>query len=404
MSDKKDIFCIFPFNHINLKPQENGMVTLCWKSFENIGGFNKKALTEIWHGPQAQKVRENFLTGVETPGCSRCWDLENSGQGQVSLRQLYNKKYASEINSTKEKYLSKPQSILPKTAELRFSSTCNYRCLHCDSTYSSKWKQAHKQFPDLKDFMFDENKDKPNEILSKEVIDDFIKNLLSEMEEIRVSGGEPFIEPLFYYFLETIPPLIAEKINLIVTTNLSVLKHKGIDIYPLLSKFKKCTIRASIDGEPGMYSYFRSGGNIEDIIQNVKKIKDSDNSKVIVEGVCTVNIYNILRIKKVFEFFHSIDIKIHTTFVHLHPPYLDIRILPENIKKYCLSQVDDIIDTYKSSSHILEQCQLIKNFMLVENPDPSQWEKFLEFTKRMDTLNKTSFFKTYPEIKKFTSL
>jgi organic radical activating enzyme len=245
------------------------MVTPCWRSLEPLGALGQNTFSEIWNGEQARRLREGFLNSERAEGCHRCWSIEDGSKSNaISLRNRYNEKYKAflpDVIHSLENNLPLPL----KSAEIRFSSLCNFRCLHCHPSHSSRWQKLRDENSEIKSLIGANKKDYPLKIVSEEQIDEFIEKYSETLEEFWICGGEPFIEPLHYSFLEKYPEEKAKNVDLIVCTNFSILSIPNHELSSLWKKFKFIDVRIGIDGDELSYDYFRFGGSVEKLRENI---------------------------------------------------------------------------------------------------------------------------------------
>lgn len=168
---KEELFCVTPF--VNFVGRPSGDINLCCLLPDHvIGNINKKNLLEIWNSDKAKMLRREFLTGkVETchsnilaRGCNR-WD--------DSLKEHV------ELNETQ----SKP----PIKIDLRLNGMCNLECIMCDV-----WAEDNGVY----------NQDNFWEHAEEKVFP-YIK-------EIKVLGGEPFIQRDFFKLVDRVTSINPE--------------------------------------------------------------------------------------------------------------------------------------------------------------------------------------------------
>lgn len=384
MSNSDKFFCYFPFVHANIRANKNRQVAPCWRSDEILGNLDDNTLEEIWNGDAYKALRQKFLNGEKPEGCSRCWKLEENNETKdLSLRSWYLKHYA--------KYADNIDNPKLKSIELRFSNLCNYSCLHCDTKHSSTWNNKAKKHSELADWQ-KVNHNNPQIIWPNEI--PAIIDSLNDVDEIRVTGGEPLTDPTFYSFLEQIPLELAKNIELLVVTNLSKLN----DALELFNKFKEVKLRVSVDADEETYSYFRSGGNIEIIKQNIALAQKHKN--VTLSGVCAVNLLNITRLSNIYDFYNRHNIFFKVMFVQDRPTYLDIRNLPQSLKDKTNKELEQLQKTVNEFQ--VEEIQRVIDYMNSREPDNTAWNDLLVYTSAVDKVNNTSFANTYPELQNVT--
>lgn len=388
MSNTNNFFCYFPFVHANIRANKNRQVAPCWRSDEILGNLDDSTLEEIWNGEAYAQLRQKFLNGEKPEGCARCWKLEENNETKnLSLRSWYLEHYAKYADNIKNPQL--------KSIELRFSNLCNYSCLHCGSQHSTSWNNKLKKYKGLEKFQ--STNDRNPRIITQEEVDSMIP-LFATVDEIRITGGEPLTDPVFYYFLESVPVEVATNIELLIVSNLSTLKYEEKDAMPLFEKFKEVKLRASVDADEETYSYFRSGGDIETVKENITRIQ-SYNNNVSISGVCAVNVLNITRLENIVKFHEERNMFFKVMFVQERPHHLDIRNLPETIK-----QTINKIDITKFNSHNQKEVQRVLDFMNSSEASKTYWNDLKEYLTHIDKLNNTNFLNTYKEFKKWWKL
>jgi MoaA/NifB/PqqE/SkfB family radical SAM enzyme len=385
MSNTSKFFCYFPFVHANIRANKNRQVAPCWRSDEILGNLDDNTLEEIWNGAAYKELRQKFLNGEKPEGCARCWKLEENNETKnLSLRSWYLEHYAKYANN-----IIHPQL---KSIELRFSNLCNYSCLHCGSQHSTTWNNKLKKYSGLEKFQ--KINDRNPRIITEQEVDTMIP-MFATVDEIRITGGEPLTDPVFYYFLEHVPAEIAQNIELLIVSNLSTLKYEEKDAIPLFEKFKEVKLRVSVDADESSYSYFRSGGDINTVKQNIERIQQYDNN-ISISGVCAVNILNITRLPNIVKFHEDRNMFFKVMFVQERPHYLDIRNLPQTFK-------DEInkFDITIFNKHNQEELQRVLDFMNSSEGNNKHWQNLKEYISHIDCLNSTNFLNTYAEFKEF---
>lgn len=378
-------FCYFPFVHANIRANQTRKVAPCWRSDETLGNLDDSTLEEIWNGNEYKVLRQKFLNGEKPAGCARCWKLEENNETKnLSLRSWYLKNYAHYYDDI----MKDPLNPDLKSIELRFSNLCNYSCLHCSSQHSTTWNNKLKKYSGIEKFQKVNNQN-PRIITEKEI--DSMIPLFSTVDEIRITGGEPLTDPVFYYFLNRVPEEIARHIELLIVSNLSTLKYEENDAIPLFKKFKEVKLRVSIDADEETYSYFRSGGNIEIVKENIKRIQ-SYNNNISISGVCAVNILNITRLRNIVKFHEDRNMFFKVMFVQERPHYLDIRNIPDKLKREISK-----IDLSEFNEHNQEELTRVLNFMNSNIGKPEHWNDLKEYLCHIDQLNNTNFLNTYKE-------
>ena len=310
----KKSFCTLPWTGVYIQP--DGDVRNCAITKTTIGNINKQPIEDILRGSVNQTIKQDMLTDVMHDRCGQCHRLESHQKNhfdQVSNRIWYLKK----LKTTDMTVFDEPANFQLKMLDLRWKNTCNFACVYCDSSLSSRWAVELGQ---------------PQRIDSDALAGslDYIYNNLHTVDHIYLAGGEPLLIRenlvLLTKMLEINPG-----IELRINTNLSVIDN---DIYKLIKQFSNVHWTVSIDNIGDQFEYLRYGSNWLQFLNNLKQL-NKDFDKINFNAV-----WCVLNSKSVFEFIdYFIDLGYHeNTFIVNpleYPTWLDINNLPAQ-------QLDDI--------------------------------------------------------------
>jgi radical SAM protein with 4Fe4S-binding SPASM domain len=409
-------FCIMPFIHQNIKHE--GKVGACWRYPDRIGDYRSQSLEQIWNSEQTRELRRAVLNGERPKGCRSCWDFEDSGV--ASTRQTCNETYSGkQYNMNFEEIVKEVNTedfsmpYHPRSIEIRFDNTCNLRCRHCSPTYSSQWENLAFKHPEVKEFFvkWGAGRLEKKHISLPETSFEQFKNAIPYLREVLIAGGEPLQQKRHWEMIEAMRDH-AHNITLSYNSNLVAL---GIGFYNVLDhwpKFKKIILRVSIDGDDSTFSYFRTNGDINKVIENVQKLHALPNIEMSL--TTTVSIYNITRLVDIVKFVNAAGGLFHTSIVQ-YPRAINPKVLPQHIKQRITeewtafkSTLDDpalwthsqwnnkkIIATQKR--RIIRYGDYAVDYMNAEDytSDLDSTREYIEF---MDRYNNTSFREVYPEL------
>lgn len=203
-------------------------------------------LEEIKTNPSAihnsrhkKKMRQMMQEGTRPKECEYCWKIEDMGKDADGNEPVSDRVYKTVIYEDDD--LRKIATLDPqfdvnlKTLEIAFDRTCQLACSYCNPAFSSTWvkdirtnggyqgikSDARGHFIDDAPYAepFDRGQFNP-------YVDAFWRwwpELSKELEEIRVTGGEPLMTPdiykLFDWFKETDDPN-KHKMRLAINSNL----------------------------------------------------------------------------------------------------------------------------------------------------------------------------------------
>lgn len=407
-----------PFIHQNIK--QEGKVAACWRYPDRIGDYRKQSLQEIWNSDETKELRRALLNGERPVGCRSCWDFEDSGVASTreTCNETYSKSYKIDfeqvVNKVAEDY-SMPYE--PQSIEIRFDNTCNLRCRHCSPTYSSQWEVLAFKDPEVKEFFVKWGAgrlEKKHISLPQDSFEQF-KTAIPYLKEVLVAGGEPLQQKKHWEMIEAMSGY-EQNITLSYNSNLSALGIGNYNVLDYWPKFKKIILRVSIDGDNNTFSYFRTNGDIQQVIANVQKLHELKNIEMSL--TTTISIYNISRLVDIVKFVNRAGGLFHTSIVQ-YPKAINPKVLPADIKSKITADWKDFkadIDNEEywlhpqwSNPKLVEQQKrrIIRygdyavNYMNAEDysADLAETAEFIEF---MDKYAQTEFTEVFPELSGIT--
>lgn len=390
--------CPMPFLHMNIKP--NKTATACWRCHENLGDYTSDSLEDIWYSKKWQEFRQQHLDGDRPAGCKSCWQMEDAGI--KSTRQQLLEDYKTQIIELEltEDLINPP---LPRDMEFRFGNLCNLKCRHCSPKFSSQWVSQCKKDTEFYNVVKEMSDGNLNYSIN-ELPDDTMKQLksfASNLDTIRITGGEPLMHPMHYEMLEVLKPY-AKNITLEYNTNLHYLNN----VLNYWKHYKKVICRVSIDADPSTYEFIREGGNLSKLVDNWNIVKNEmseqiKNSTFDLHATCTINILNIVKIDKVIEFFTNLDSRLHVSFVQ-YPEVMDICNLSQWQKEQVRTKCNRGLDYVKENGsgrllhHASQSVEKIVKWL--EKPSNTNFDDtFVKWMKAQDRVNKKCLFDYYTE-------
>lgn len=356
MGKLPDNFCFHPWTGVYI---DNNTIGPCCVNFKLYRGNN---IEEYIASDTLKKLKDSFLNNEKHPFCNTCWKEESLGIKSIRQRN-------SVIKSKDYYYFT-----------IRLSKKCNFTCRMCHPKFSSAWS-LDKEATSLKDSYKEELFDIDN---YKKNIEYFLEKAKNNKITIVFIGGEPLISEEFLYFLNRCNELkIHRSIELSINTNLSVYKYKNVDYLKEFSKFHWVNIHASMDGVEKVGEYIRRGYKQKIFDYNLNKLKKYINSINV-----TVQAYNIYDIPNIYKYAELNKHKIIINYVH-YPDYLSLRILDSEERVKILNYYERV--GFKESD--------IVNSLTNEPFKQEYIHKFISYTNGLDSLWKTDFISSIPELK-----
>ena len=325
--------CSLLWSHAKLNV--HGHISPCCNFDENKSPQSMPTPPQIKNGIQnsidseyMNTVRQRMISGEKLPECHRCHHAEESGH--TSLRTFSNR-WNKHIGET-------PKIRFLETA---FSTHCNLACRMCDETFSSKWKLINS----------------PG-ISPETAIVNYDLNIydcdLSELQAIKVLGGEPLLSKEHDKFLENVISKSnnPKDITLVYHTNATIYPNKNI--INMWRKLKNVRLALSIDGVGKLNEYLRPGHKWETIENNINKFKQLEFIELSNLGV--IHNLNILHIVDFCRWNEETFGKVQPMNLLNTPEHLSIKNMSQELKQKSREQLDIMLSTWPDTIDFYNWC------------------------------------------------
>jgi MoaA/NifB/PqqE/SkfB family radical SAM enzyme len=431
MSNLSKTWCPLPWIHIATRP--NGDVRLCATANASGSGaveikdaglvkhnglqlnLRQHTIEEVWNSSYMKDVRLTMLKGEMPASCLKCYREESIGIN--SKRQWETHEWSTRVDY---------ESIVARTAEdgslpvnvpyfdLRLGNMCQLKCVMCSPHDSSAWiKDWKKQYPSYKikelkddqgwDITWDYTWYKKGDFLSS------MKSQAHHIKELYFAGGEPTLIPEHYKILQFMIDSGNSK-NCVLRYNSNGIELPE-ELFKLWHYFKEVKFNLSIDAVFERNEYIRypsKWGQIEDAARRL----DETGDNVTVNIACAVQLLNVLYLDELADWklkskFKKINLAPYGGGIigmHLvtYPSYLNIRVLPLQLKELAASKIRKFIDTYitdefTSSVYGKQRWEALIKYMMAED-----WShkipSTIEYLESCDATRGTDFRKTFLEL------
>jgi organic radical activating enzyme len=387
--DKKT-YCPMPFITLTVNP--GNYISRCMMSLDPMGPIKK----ETFSNGEYMILRNNMLKGVwDQTGCESCFYKESNNQSSQRQRWLEREEaYLGETGIYESNTSIKRNKIYH--LYLNFNNICNFKCRMCGPHFSNAW------IPDYKKLQEKTKVVKHAPIPPKQQVDveNFFKEFgddLSELRQIWITGGEPFMDNSVYEFFEILKDYAdLSKIKITINTNASKLNPQ--DLYKL-KDLKQVMINVSVDSTGDLYEYMRGYNynfqQLDTRMQEIKEvIKQQENLKLQVNGA--YQIYNMLDLEKFWEW--STDILNGDSYKIEHrvlsgPRWLQARHAPKKIKKKARGQVNRLLKKYPDNMYLK---QILKELKTPQ--DKKRLKDFCEWNSNLDNIRTQDLSDVFPEL------
>jgi sulfatase maturation enzyme AslB (radical SAM superfamily) len=379
--------CPIPWVHAEIS--FNTKVKPCCKYTSQLNR-NETKFSDVWFNYGYENLRYAFVNQLKDQNCSACDVNDNSFSYQKFKTLEY--LYQGMLDDLDIDHIKLPKILHLSTND----NTCNLACRMCDPTNSSKLLDIAEK-SDLKKFY---NIDKSvNDIK----IVDFIKDSLSDVEKINITGGEPMLDKNLISFVSLLSE--SKKLKTIgFSTNMTIINKKLLDLLSEMTEVKK-VISISLDGPDYIHEYIRYPCKYSDIVENISYISNKYPKKFIFNINHTVSLYNVGYVKESLDSWKKlkeitgISISNIMTSPVIDPQYLNAGVVPNFVKTIYLEKIKSIdASSYNNLPKVKEIINTVISLLSEDNS--YRYQTFLEFNEIFDNITKQSFFSTYPEFVK----
>ena len=258
-------------------------------------------------------------------------------------------------------------------------------CLTCNPASSSKWISEYSKLQKEVKFVTDYSNIERGVWFERDEFWDQLLDRSNSLERIYVNGGEPtMVEKHFVYLEKLIERGLHKQINLWYNINLSQLPPKLIELW---KQFKSVNISVSIDDLRERNSYIRNGSDWDTVYNNLLELKKM--AWLDLSIVQTISTYSVLYLPEFYQhFYRDLGIHIHLNWCY-DPSYLSPWTLPEEVKQKVIEDCSKVMQPWDLNN--VQQT-------LSKPSNPSEVEKFKEYTAWLDSSRKENFAETFPEL------
>lgn len=417
-----DTFCFAPYVNVDL--DQSGEVYSCYRGKDPLSNWKELPLDVEFNNENYRNLRQGLFNGQKSSNCNACWDAEE--HNSASPRQMFLEQMSKYSDDTIEEVISSIKNN-PKQGnikdlirgEIRTSSLCNLKCLHCGPHSSTQWIAQLKDkeiFDTFKETVGGLDSTITNENIHevfKHTLNSIspyttnIKKVLSNTKILQFAGGEPLMDPDHLSWLDYFVNVskTSKEISLHYNTNLNI---NNIEKYfEHWKQFNNVIIRISIDSSPSSYEYFRRGGDIFLIETNIKKIQKEFGNKITLQGSITFNMFAAMEWKEITHWWNVHNLDFHTSLVRKHPT--SAIYLPDDIKRECQEEmqwcIDNIYAFVESNLHkekFIDYTNDCMNYMMNSTKIGNcMSEKSISYLKMLDRKSNLNMLTYYPRLKEY---
>lgn len=421
-----------PFIHLATRP--NGDVRVCCTANASGAGLtdDKEAglvkqdgvnmnlrehtIEEIWNSFHMRQTRLDMLNNRIPRSCRKCFQEEENGI--VSKRQWETEVWKDRIDLVQIVDKVNEQGAMPVDIpyfDLRLGNTCQLKCTMCSPHDSSSWIKDWKlQYPqyELIDLKQDQGWDSSYDYAwyQKNSFLNSVKSQAYNIRELYFAGGEPLLIPEHYKILEFMVEQGHAK-NCILRYNSNGLELPD-KLFNLWNNFKSVKFNFSVDAFGDKNDYIRYPSKWNEVVKNLHKLDDTPDN-IIVNIACAVQALNVLYLNefatwKLDQGFKKINKDNGAGIIGSHlvyfPSYLNVRVLPKDLKEHALWSIGDFIKSQSNNKKFQNDPYGKQRwFGLIDYMVAEDWSHklpaMIEYLEVCDRTRNTDFRSVFPELK-----
>ena len=363
-------------------------------------------LEEIKNNPSAlhnttfkKHRRLEMIQGKRCKECAYCWTVEDNASPDVYSDRVYKTRIYQENEILQLARLDPQADIDPKTLEISFDNLCNLSCSYCNSEFSTTWASDIKlngPYTELKTqgggaFQNSGEHALPYGIKNENnpYIEAFFKwfhaSLKNNLQELRITGGEPTRSPWFWKLLDECKDT---KFDFAVNSNLIMDQNKLAQLIDASKKFKKFDLYTSGEGYGAHGEFIRWGLDYSLWRKNLIQFAQEGKYSMIhvMMTISALSIWSItefmtdmLELRKQFgghQFHMSLNLV-------RFPSFQNLNVLPIDLKQIQANKIETwLSDAVGLSSS--EQNQIERIVEYLRNVDRSQEDTDSQENKQHD--------------------
>ncbi len=328
--------CSLLWSHLSNEP--GGTIRTCCIAKDRLQNhygedltLGDHSVTEIFTSNNAQRIRNEILSGGKPANCETCWIDEDNGK--KSKRQQYNEYYEQWYGPNwmdDFNWDMTPHHVMD--LQLIFDNTCNLKCRSCNANYSSKWVEEAK---DRHVPYWQSSAKVPMNDIENSKFWTHMDEWLPSIRRLEIMGGEPFYMKEFKRFIDKlINENYSQNISMTLSTNGTIADK--ILLQKMVSNFKNLAFSISIDGVGDRFEYLRHPGKWIEVKENLDYFYELHVSDypVNMQITHTVTALNVMYLPEFHDYFHKHypNFKIWNNIAH-YPKWMTASVLPNFAKK-----------------------------------------------------------------------
>lgn len=332
-----------------------------------------------------KEQRKTMLEGGRPDECGYCWRVEDADPTQFSDR-VYKSEIYSHDEIKKLPVMPWNKNVNPKRLEISFDNLCNLSCTYCNSEFSSTWANDIKtngSYENMKtnggltyrtpyEFEFDPKSEE--NIYIQKFFEWFEHGLREDLDELRVTGGEPSRSPHFWKLVDLCEN---EDFKFSVNSNLQMNKTFMDKLIDCSARFKDFELFTSGEAFGAQAEFIRHGLEYDTWKNNLVRFVEEGsytnvNVMMTINALCLFSITDFLDEMIKLKNKYDSQVLFHLSVNILRfPSFQSVNILPSKIKNERADAIEQWLAINNTSIRAGEEASLQRLVSYLRNVDKS---------------------------------
>lgn len=398
---KNKIFCPAPFLHQYVNVNNHGHKLCCMsKEIKKMDSTLtvQQNMENFWVSDELKQIRQDFINNKWPKACEwYCGKYEKQGVYEESYRHNFIDRYKDiDIEQYNLNVETGNKTHKPIDLDFRPGNTCNLKCRSCTGIWSNTIQKEVVANPELQGTYYDTGRKYSQ--LDTSTID------LSNIQSLKMSGGETLVDPNVYTFLnKAVEDGYAKNIELHLLTNGTYMPKRIISV---LEKFKSLVINVSIDAVGSLEEYLRTGTSWPEQKQVFETVLSLPNLKK-----CGIN--SVIQITGIFGLQDLIDFAYDSKYTSnnkyrgisflpiVDPEFLSIGLMTDAHKQKIMRTVEHNIDNVKFDKFESQIKPVVSEVHRVFDNRSELLQQGQQHINRLDKIRNTSIVELQPELAEY---
>jgi len=392
-----DTICVYPW--MNLSIGSHGEFRPCCNAIgskevqENIKDKENYDVGTLLKTRTMSFLRDEMLQGKRPELCSRCWNIEDSGN--KSFRDFANSVFREEYDRIVAEKSPEPIGIVK--VEFDLDAKCNLKCRMCGPFSSSLIRKEVEEHPEAKQYYQSTWSD--TKWIDAVDINQVLSEHIHTIRQIYLIGGEPLIIDenlkLLKFLCET---GAAKNIALHYNTNGMNNPYEFIEYW---KQFREVHLGLSIDGYKSTFEYIRYPGRWKKIEKNLLTYKEIMHSYQNIHATISTTLQNLSldTMAELIRFFDTVGIYCSVIPVN-SPDFLQPDVMPEDNYYLRLNELREYAEVQKTTNALNKQSvEFVIKYLesrTANLKNPIIQNNFVMKQQLLDKIRKQNVFETYP--------